>query len=71
MSTTLHLRVYVGVTVDLNALWRDIRDYSGAHLSGDGSNYVINFDGDQEAGLKVLKACLAHADTGKFYADYN
>lgn len=71
MSRTLHLKVYVGVDTDLNDLWSDIRDFKGAHLSGEGSFYVINYDGDQTVGLNILSACLAHAETGKFYADYN
>ena len=71
MSRTLHLRVYVGVSVDLNALWEEIRECKGAHLSGDSANYIINYDGEQTAGLKVLSACLEHADCGKFYADFS
>lgn len=71
MSRTLHLKVYVGLNVDLNALWADIAGCKGAHLSGDGTNYVIIFDGDQKVGLYVLAACLNHGDCGKFYADYN
>lgn len=71
MSRTLHLKVYVGVSVDLNALWSNIRECKGAHLSGDGANYVINYDGEQKTGLKVLSACLEHADCGKFYADFS
>lgn len=71
MSRTLHLRVYVGVNVDLTSLWEDIRDCKGTHLSGSGLDYIISFDGDQETGLNVLGACLAHAENGKFYADYN
>lgn len=71
MSRTLHLRVYVGVSTDLNSLWSDIREYRNVHLSGDGPYYVINYDGDQKAGLSIISACLAHAETGKFYADYN
>ena len=72
MSKTLHLKVYVGVSVDLNALWQDISSYKGAHLSGgDGPSYIITYDGGEENGLNVLGACLAHAETGKFYADYS
>lgn len=70
MSRTLHLKVYVGVAVDLNALWDDIRVNKGVHLSGDNANYVINYDGDYEPGINVLKACLNHSNAGKFYADY-
>jgi hypothetical protein len=71
MSRTLHLKVYVGVSTDLNALWDDIRDFKNAHLSGDGANYVITYDGEQKMGLNVLSACMAHSPFGKFYADYS
>jgi len=69
MSRTLHLKVYVGVNVDLNALWSEIRGYN-AHLSGDSSNYVITYNGEKTMGLKVLSECLEHSEVGKFYADY-
>ena len=71
MSRTLHLRVHVGVTVDLNSLWASIKNYEGTHLSGDGSGYVINYDGEHYGGLNVLSACLEHTEHCKFYADYN
>lgn len=71
MSRTLHLKVYVGVETDLNALWSDIKDSKGVYLSGEGICYVINYNGDQASGLNVLAACMNHAETGKFYADYN
>lgn len=70
MSRTLHLRVYVGVSTDLNALWSDIKGYKDVHLSGDGSDYVINYDGDTDTGIAVVKACVSHAEAGKFYADF-
>lgn len=71
MSRTLHLKVHVGLQIDLNSLWASIRNYSGAHLSGEESGYVIVYDGDKNGGLNVLAACLENSDSGKFYADYN
>ena len=71
MSRTLHLKVYVGIKVDLNSLWASIRNYEGAHLSGEGTGYIIVYDGEQNTGLNVLSACLEHTEHGKFYADFN
>lgn len=71
MSRTLHLKVYVGVSTDLNALWDEINEYKNVHLSGDKSNYIITYDGEQKMGLNILSACMVHSPYGKFYADYN
>lgn len=71
MSQMLHLKVYAEVSTDLNALWDDISDFENVSLSGDGTDYVITYDGEQNIGLNILGACMAHSPYGKFYADYS
>lgn len=70
METRVHIKIYLSVKTDLNALWDEIKIYKGARLEGNDMDYLVYFDGEQADGLEVLRHCMTASKVGKFYADF-
>lgn len=66
----IHLKVLLDVATDLGALWADVAGYSGVHLGGENSRYLVSYDGEKAQAMEILDICLKYADYGKFYADF-
>ena len=65
------MKIYISVSTDLEALWKELYLIPGTKLAGaKDSQYIVEYCGDDESGLQVLATCIRYSDVGKFFADY-